>query len=300
MPVKSIPPPPPVAPRRELARQQIDVPVPVVYRNFKHFQQKILPLKMSGWSKKEDTDSIVFEFFQSPYTLPKLSLSVYSGLNFSVAAYNWFLPDDHYIYSDHKRSLKHTSISTLMATLQSAQVCEGLSKEEHIVSLCEDPSPSCGTSSVMRHTIPIERKFYKEDGPPFQARVFIRSEHCKLLCNDISCSDCIKKETSLGKTKENTVKRATEPLKSNAPLSGSSKERLISTVQKQRLVCKELEGRIAELTKEIERNSIPIDEAMEKDMLAILADRSDEVTPHMKVFWEQQRKLLAMPTFGRR
>ena len=38
-------------------------------------------------------------FFQSPYTLPKLSLSVYSGLNFSVAAYNWFLPDDHYIYS---------------------------------------------------------------------------------------------------------------------------------------------------------------------------------------------------------
>ena len=106
--------------------------VPVVYRNFKHLQQKILPLKMSGWSKKEDKDSIVFEFFQSPYTLPKLSLSVYSGLNFSVAAYNWFLPDDHYIYSDYKRSLKHTSISTLMATLQSTQICEGLSKEEHI------------------------------------------------------------------------------------------------------------------------------------------------------------------------
>ncbi|CAB4038849.1 Hypothetical predicted protein [Paramuricea clavata] len=39
---------------------------------------------------------------------------------------------------------------------------------------------------------------------------------------------------------------------------------------------------------------------MEKDILAILADRSDEVTPHMKVFWEQQRKLLAMPKFGRR
>ena len=133
---------------------------------------------MSGWSKKKDTDSIVLSFFHSPYTLPKLSLSVYSGLNFSVPAYNWFLPDGHYIYSDHKRSLKHTSISTLMATLQSAQICEGLSKEEHIVSLCEDPSPSFGTSSVMRHTIPIEQKFYKEDDPPFQAHVFIRSEYC--------------------------------------------------------------------------------------------------------------------------
>ena len=87
-----------------------------------------------------------------------------------------------------------------MATLQSAQICEGLSKEEHIVSLCEDLSPSCGTSSAMRHTIPIERTFYEEDGPPFQARVFIRSEHYKLLCNDISCSDCIKKHP-LGKRK---------------------------------------------------------------------------------------------------
>ncbi len=66
--------------------------------------------------------------------------------------------------------------------------------------------------------------------------------------------------------KESTVKRATKPLKSNAPLSGSSKERLISTVQKQRLVCKELEGRIAELTKEIESNSIPVDETLEKDV----------------------------------
>ena len=300
LPVKSIPPPPPVTPRRELVRQQIDVPVPVVYRNIKHFQQKILPLKMSGWSKKEDEDSVVFEFFQSPYTLPKLSLTVGSGLNFSVAVYNWFLPDDHCIYTDHKRSLKYTTISTLMTTLESFQICEGLSKKEHIVSICEDPSPTCGISSVMRHTVPIEQKFYEDDGPPFQAHVFIRSEHCDLLCNSNSCAECIKKERSLEKMKTSTEKKATEPLKSNAPLSGSSKERLISTVQRQRIICKELEGRIAELKTEIESNSIPIDETLEKDILAILADKSDEVTPHMKVFWEQQRKLLAMPKFGRR
>ena len=75
---------------------------------------------------------------------------------------------------------------------------------------------------------------------------------------------------------------------------------MVATVQQQRLVCKELEGRIAELEKEIERNSIPIDETMEKDILAILADSGEEVTPHMKVFWEQQRILVAMPKFGRR
>ena len=255
---------------------------------------------MKGWSKTEGEDSVVFDLFHSPYTLPKLSLSVTTGLNFSVAVYNWFLPDDHSIYSNHKRSIKYTSISSLMSTLEEASICEGLSIDEHVNAICEDPTPGSGTSSVMRHTIPIERQHYEEDGPPFQAKVFIRSEQCELLCNDISCSSCIKQERSLGKMRENKAKQAVEPLKSNAPLSGSSKARLVATVQQQRLVCKELEGRIAELEKEIERNSIPIDETMEKDILAILADSGEEVTPHMKVFWEQQRILVAMPKFGRR
>ena len=296
--MKSVPPPP-VAPRRELVRQQIDLPVPVVYRNFEHFKQKVLSLVMKGWSKTEDEDTVVFEFFHPPYTLPKLALSVATGLHFSVAVYNWFLPDSHPIYNNHKRSLKYTTISTLMSTLEGAEICEGLTKDEHANAMCEDPSPS-GSSSLMRHTIPIERKHYEEDGPPFQAHVFIRSENCELLCDDILCSSCMKQERSLGKMKESNAKRTVEPLKSNAPLSSSSKERLVATVQKQRIVCKELEGRIAEQEKEIERNSIPIDETMEKDILAILADGGDKVTPHMKVFWEQQRKLLSMPKFGRR
>ncbi len=259
-----------------------------------------MPLKLKGWSKIEDEDSVVFEYYILPFILPKFSWSVASELSFSVAVYNWFLPDDHSIYNDHKRSRKYTSISTILSTLETAQICEGLSKEEHINALCEDPTPISGPSSVMKHTIPIERKHYEEDGPPFQAHVYIRSENCELLCSDIACPSCSKLESTLGKMKESKAKQTLEPLKANAPLSISSKERLVTTVQKQRLVCKELEGRIVELEKEIEKNSISIDETMEKDILAILTDSSADVTPHMKVFWEQQRKLLAMPKFGRR
>ena len=90
------------------------------------------------------------------------------------------------------------------------------------MSFRKDPSPSCGASSLMRHTTPSERKFDEKEDPLFQTRVYIRSEHCELS----------KRGKSLDKTKESTVKRATKPLKSNAPLSGSSKKRLISTVQK--------------------------------------------------------------------
>ncbi len=219
-----------------------------------------------------------------PYLLPYLNFLC--ELSFSVAIYNWFLPDDHSINNDHKRSLKYTS--TILSTLETAQICEGLSKEEHINALCEDRTPISGPSSVMKHTIPIERKHYKEDGPPFQAHVYIRSENCELLCSDIACSSCSKLESTLGKIKESKAKRTLEPLKANAPLSGSSKERLVTTVQKQRLVCKELESRIVELEKEIEKNTA-----------------SPLTKQWKKIFWlflltVLQRKLLAMPKFGRR
>ena len=223
---------------------------------------------MKGWSKTEGEDSVVFDFFHTPYTLPQLSLSVTTSLNFSVAVFNWFLPDDHSIYKNHRRSVKYTSISSLMSTLEGAQICEGLSIDKHVIAICEDPTPACGSSSVKRHTIPIERQHYKEDGPPLQAKVFIRSEQCRLLGNDIYVQAASNKR-SLGKMKGSKAKQAVEPLKSNAPLSGSSKARLVATVQQQRLVCKELEGRIAELEKEIKTNSIPIDKTMEKDILAI-------------------------------
>ena len=120
-----------------------------------------------------------------------------------------------------------------MSILEGAEICEGLTKDEDANAMCEDPSPS-GSSSLMRHTIPIARKHFEED------YVFIRSENCELLCDDILCSSCMKLEGSLSKMKESNAKRTVEPLKSNAPLFGSSKERLVATVQKRRMFARSL------------------------------------------------------------
>lgn len=267
LPVKSVTPTP-VTPRREPVRQEIGMPV--VYKNLKQFRTKIFNVKMVGWSKTEETDSVVFEFLHPIYALPKLSLSVASGLNFSVAVYNLLLPDNHFIYKDTKRSLQFTTISTMMSTLEEAKICEGLVKNELTNSICEDPFSSQGSSSIIRHTVPIQRQHYDEDGPSFQAHVFIRSENCEVLCNDVPCVNCFEAEKSLGKVMEETAKRSRQPLPSKAPLTVSGKERLVATVQKQRTVCKELESRIVDLEKEIAKNSIHVDETLEKDMLAIL------------------------------
>ena len=75
---------------------------------------------------------------------------------------------------------------------------------------------------------------------------------------------------------------------------------MVATIQEQRVVRKQLEERVNQPESEIEKNSITVNEALEKDLLDIYANNTNKVTPHMKVFWEQQRKLLASPKFVRR
>ena len=67
-----------------------------------------------------------------------------------------------------------------------------------------------------------------------------------------------------------------------------------------RLECKELEGRLQNLERNIETNGLGISESTEKDILKIMAGKNLGENPHMKFFWEQQMKLLQTSKKGRR
>lgn len=156
--------------------------------------------------------------------------------------YDRFLPDNHAIYIELKQSTKHTTISTILSKLQPYDVCEGLDKNEHTCSKCVDPSSVPYSSDVIRHTAPIKPEKYEEDGPPFQACIFLRSANCELLCDHTSCSSCTMQERSILGQEKKAEMKSSQPLQDKAPLSKSSKDRLVATVQKQRITCKELEG----------------------------------------------------------
>ncbi|CAB4011887.1 Hypothetical predicted protein, partial [Paramuricea clavata] len=80
----------------------------------------------------------------------------------------------------------------------------------------------------------------------------------------------------------------------------ASKERLIATIQHQHVRCKDVESQLVNMHREIRSNSIEINKTLEDDILSIL-DKSDLKTlPHMNLFWQQQKKLLVSPKFGRR
>ena len=67
----------------------------------------------------------------------------------------------------------------------------------------------------------LKLEHYEEDGPSFQACVFLRSPEGEMLCSDTSCSNCTKQEKSINKQKEKLDVQQPQSLKNIAPLSKS-------------------------------------------------------------------------------
>ena len=132
-----------------------------------------------------------------------------------------------------------------MSKLESYEICEGIIMNELTFSKCKDPSPSCSPGSAIRHTVALKLEHYEEDGLSFQACIFLRSPECEMLCSDTSCSNCTKQEKSINKQKKKLDVQQPQPLKNKVPLSKARKKRLAATVQRQRVVCKELEDCIS-------------------------------------------------------
>ncbi len=297
LPEKSVPSTSTTAPRRELVRHE---PKPKQqYSSLEDLKKKVEKLKLTGWTRNVNETNVTFELWDDTFALPKFSVTINTSLEFSIYVYNWLLPDEHTFYRANKRSVRYSTLSSILTTIIDLNLCGGLPVEEPFNSLAADPSTDC-SGEIIRHTVPIKVEIYNENGCSYQAKTYLRSHDCDVLCDDAQCTSCEKVEKSLQKSSKAKAAKEALPVPSKAPLTATGRERLVATIQKQRVVCKQMEERIGQLEKEIETNSIAINESLEKDILEIFANNSGEISPHMRVFWEQQRKLLSSPKFGRR
>ena len=298
LPEKSVPSTSTTAPRRKLVRHE---PKPTQqYSSLEDLKKKVEKLKLTGWTRNVNETNVTFELWDDTFAPPKFSVTINTSLEFSIYVYNWPLPDEHTFYRANKRSVRYSTLSSILTTLETdLNLCGGLPVEEPFNSLAADPSTDC-SGEIIRHTVPIKVEIYNENGCSYQAKTYLRSPDCDVLCDDAQCTRCEKMEKSLQKSSKAKAAKEALSVPSKAPLTATGKERLVATIQKQRVVCKQMEERIGQLEKEIETNSIAINESLEKDILEIFANNSGEISPHMRVFWEQQRKLLSSPKFGRR
>ena len=86
----------------------------------------------------------------------------------------------------------------------------------------------------------------------------------------------------------------TLPAKVKSPISLTSPARIKLTLQNYRLENKELKSEIEQMQKEIQNQSLPVNNNLEKDLISIMLNaNSKDIPPFMKIFWEEQQKYLS-------
>jgi hypothetical protein len=76
-------------------------------------------------------------------------------------------------------------------------------------------------------------------------------------------------------------------------------EKLRATVIADRVRLKDLEARLENMQRQIEKHGVNVSKPPEKDLLTIMSGQNLDSTPHMKFFWKQQMRLLETNKMGR-
>ena len=192
---------------------------------------------------------------------------------------------------EHKHSVSFVSISSLITEIGSLSVCPGLPPSEELPAT----NPVDGISELTRHTVPLCPEVYCNQDLPYQVSIYLRSADCVVLqmSGKDSCDSCFNAEVK--RQKQSATKKVTS-VKEKAPLAGSSKERLIATVKQQRIESKVLKEKCSGLEKEIQANSITVNEVLESDIISILDNTNLRKTPHMNFFWQHQKNCFPPPS----
>ena len=114
LPEKSIPSTSTSAPRRELVKHELTPKSQ--YTSLDDLNRKVERLKLTGCSRTVNENNVTLVFWSGLFALPKLSVTIEATLNFTLADFNWLLPDDHAFYLAHKRSVRHATLSSLLSS----------------------------------------------------------------------------------------------------------------------------------------------------------------------------------------
>ena len=113
--------------------------------------------------------------------------------------------------------------------------------------------------------------------------LYIRSTKCEFLC-----LSNIYKECSTIKPVKKSQAKIDDPAKAKAPLSKTHPKRILLALQEEGKKTNELENVIARKQKEISSNSITINSSIAEDIEEVM-NKNLNVSPFMKLFWEQQK-----------
>ena len=245
---------------------------------------------LKEWVTEIGTGQISFKKFKVPYIVPEFEVIIDDSLGFILYVYGWMLPEDHEIYTTYRRSMRNITVSNLLREIVD------------IWKVCTSTGRSVLTANATLHVIPFHSDHLKEPSmSPFHSESTVRARDCRVLCSEDEMCPCCK-EVSKQQQYVTNKKRKHEvtPAKLKAPVSATSPQRIKVTLQQHRLKCAQLEKEITAMRQELSRASVQVSEHLSRDLLDLMSSYSPNMSPFMKLFWDQQQKAMQRSSKGAR
>ena len=261
------------------------------YKNLKELASRVKKLVLNDWCVSCTENAVRIWKVDIPFIVPTYDIQIDDSLGFTLIVHGWFLPEDHIIYKNNKRSLRNITVSDLIKEIVQLKVCVGHTKDAF-------------TGNSVHHVLPINTDPFErtEASSPFPCKEYNRAKDCKVLVSEYesNCSAC--QDSFHIQEVANRRKRAREnvPASHKAPVSVTSSNRIKLTLQSQRLKCKQLECEIEKMKMEVDQKSVPVTNDLGNDLLNIISENGDKMTPFMKLFWDQQKRIASRAPQGRR
>ena len=273
------------------------------------FARHLKEISLDPWTLAVFNDTeIRIVLRDSEHSIPKYVLIIDSCLHFSLHVFNWLLPDQHKIYSSYRRRINSGEILELLQCISNSEykICEGLRENDYLNSIAKDPvapnHSAYSVSDVVRYIVP--KNIGMETN--YRVMVILRSVDCMVLFDkDVSkeqviCETCLKLQKRINQQQARKERTSNAPARDKAPLVACGAEKLRATVIADRVRLKDLEARLENMQRQIEKHGVNVSKPLEKDLLTIMSGQNLDSTPHMKFFWEQQMRLLQTNKMGRR
>ena len=254
-------------PCRTVVQKQVDPKKIACYKDFTELSKRVGGLKScSACTCRLLSERLVLKKILEPFLLPEMEIVVNNGQGFTVKVFGCFLPEDHPLYLDYKRTVTNVTVSMLVKELEAYKLCCGVNAAEHTGKLFH------------HHVIPLDDEGEDtnsgeddEISVQFPHKGYWRGKGCWLICDkeDSECAACEEYLEYVKNASEAKERRLARPAHVKAPVWKTDPERIKLTLQGQRLRCAELEWELNEICADLQKTNIEVDHELSNDFTSI-------------------------------
>ena len=97
------------------------------YKHFSDFCNRTTQLKsLTEWTVEKTNDRVVFKKINPSLLLAEYEIIVDDSLGFTIIILGSLLPENHFLYTKHLRSVRYITISELINVVMALSICQGV------------------------------------------------------------------------------------------------------------------------------------------------------------------------------